>query len=68
MFHFTEDQRIVLKRFYYEQGVRSVSKKNAALINQIAKEIHATTEQVKVHMCRLELGSILSACIELLLS
>ena len=47
-FHFSESQRDVLKLYYYDRGVQSVSKKNAAVIERIAAEIQATNDQVKV--------------------
>ena len=47
-FHFSESQRDVLKLYYYDRGVQSVSKKNAVVIERIAAEIQATNDQVKV--------------------
>ena len=49
-FHFSESQRDILKNYFYNKNLTSVSKKNMAVICQVAAEINLSAEQVKVKL------------------
>ena len=49
-FHFTDEQRGVLREYYYNRGITSVSARNSGIIDQIASEIGVTSVRVKVNV------------------
>ena len=47
-FNFTDNQKSVLRTYYYDHGVVSVGKKNALIISRMAGELDCSQQQVKV--------------------
>ena len=45
-FHFTDERRGVLREYYTNRGITSVSARNSGIIDQIASEIGVTSVRV----------------------